>query len=362
MRTGKHGDGDGAEHGSVTSSHTAETKINSTVPVANGTGASTETAASVSTPARATRSPSGSAGVPRHRLAHEAIDDALTSEPATCHCVLPAHVRRTTTPAARKNPIPMIADADQHGPTATWPSSKRGTMTWSVTHCTAMADPTVHSEQRGAGDGDGERARGAGAARRAASPGSRGRIAPRSSCHGVPRPRRPCGRSFASAHSLACPSRFTRPVLRALRRYPPRDGADRSGAAGRAADVRRRTLTARLQQDLRRRRPPVRAAGSGRWACAGRQCRRASPRRPRSRPACCSPSGFSRRLRGRDDRRDGGRRVGRPPAQRLLHLPQGRRLEYVAPIAVVAWAVATIGPGEVSLDHALDLTWDAWDG
>ncbi len=41
---------------------------------------------------------------------------------------------------------------------------------------------------------------------------------------------------------------------------------------------------------------------------------------------------------------------------------KGEGWEYVASIAVVAWAVATIGPGELSLDHALDLTWDAWDG
>ena len=36
--------------------------------------------------------------------------------------------------------------------------------------------------------------------------------------------------------------------------------------------------------------------------------------------------------------------------------------EYSASIGVVAWAVATIGPGEWSLDHAIGLDWTAWDG
>lgn len=36
--------------------------------------------------------------------------------------------------------------------------------------------------------------------------------------------------------------------------------------------------------------------------------------------------------------------------------------EYTATIAVVAWAVAAIGPGDLSLDHAIGLDWTAWDG
>ena len=64
--------------------------------------------------------------------------------------------------------------------------------------------------------------------------------------------------------------------------------------------------------------------------------------------------------RGRDDRRDGGGQLGRPPRQRLLHLQGG--WEYVAAIAVVAWAVATIGPGRFSLDHAIDIDWTGWSG
>lgn len=36
--------------------------------------------------------------------------------------------------------------------------------------------------------------------------------------------------------------------------------------------------------------------------------------------------------------------------------------EFVASIAVVAWAVATIGPGRYSLDHAVDIEWTGWTG
>ena len=36
--------------------------------------------------------------------------------------------------------------------------------------------------------------------------------------------------------------------------------------------------------------------------------------------------------------------------------------EYVVSISLVAWAVATVGPGEYSLDHALDIDWTGWTG
>lgn len=41
---------------------------------------------------------------------------------------------------------------------------------------------------------------------------------------------------------------------------------------------------------------------------------------------------------------------------------EGQGWEYCASIAVVAWSVATIGAGEWSLDHALDITWNGWTG
>ena len=36
--------------------------------------------------------------------------------------------------------------------------------------------------------------------------------------------------------------------------------------------------------------------------------------------------------------------------------------EYCASIAVTAWVIATVGPGEISLDHTFDLTWLVWTG
>ena len=41
---------------------------------------------------------------------------------------------------------------------------------------------------------------------------------------------------------------------------------------------------------------------------------------------------------------------------------EGQGWEYTVSIAVAAWAVAAIGPGEASLDHAIGLDWTAWDG
>lgn len=36
--------------------------------------------------------------------------------------------------------------------------------------------------------------------------------------------------------------------------------------------------------------------------------------------------------------------------------------EYTATVAVGAWGIAALGPGEISLDHALGLDWTAWNG
>jgi putative oxidoreductase len=40
----------------------------------------------------------------------------------------------------------------------------------------------------------------------------------------------------------------------------------------------------------------------------------------------------------------------------------GQGWEYCGSIIAAAWAIAAIGPGEVSLDHALDITWAEWFG
>lgn len=51
----------------------------------------------------------------------------------------------------------------------------------------------------------------------------------------------------------------------------------------------------------------------------------------------------------------------------VVHRPNGFFIikegwEYVAAIALVAWGVATFGPGEFSLDHAVDIEWTGWTG
>lgn len=41
---------------------------------------------------------------------------------------------------------------------------------------------------------------------------------------------------------------------------------------------------------------------------------------------------------------------------------QGQGWEYTAFVAVVAWGLGTIGPGEASIDHAIDLRFEDWTG
>lgn len=41
---------------------------------------------------------------------------------------------------------------------------------------------------------------------------------------------------------------------------------------------------------------------------------------------------------------------------------EGQGWEYCGAIATVVWCIATVGPGEWSLDHALDITFSGWTG
>lgn len=41
---------------------------------------------------------------------------------------------------------------------------------------------------------------------------------------------------------------------------------------------------------------------------------------------------------------------------------EGQGWEYCGAIATTAWCIATVGPGEWSLDHAFDLTFSGWTG
>jgi putative oxidoreductase len=40
----------------------------------------------------------------------------------------------------------------------------------------------------------------------------------------------------------------------------------------------------------------------------------------------------------------------------------GQGWEYCASIAVAAWVIATVGPGEWSIDHAAGIEWSGWSG
>ena len=269
---------------SVARRNTADTTISSTVPVANGTGASTETAASVSTPTRATRSPSGRRSCHDSGWRTRRSTTPWPSVPATRHCVVPAHVRRITTPVARSRPMPMISPTPAATvPAATEPSSKRGTITWSVTHCTAMLEATVHraniaapaTAMRNVRRCSDTMARSirmlsrARSNRRVETSGTTERFYRLAPGHGTPgrvrRWRTPVGRVPACTRPISRCS----PCGSCSACSSPSTATTRCGAVGSS---------------------PAPPGGSSRSGCAGRTSRPASLRRPSSAPGSCSPS------------------------------------------------------------------------
>jgi hypothetical protein len=69
-------------------------------------------------------------------------DEAIV--PAALHSVMPAKLRRTTTPPALTTPIAVIRTiAVTTAPVPTFPLSNRGAIAWSMTRRTAYADNTV---------------------------------------------------------------------------------------------------------------------------------------------------------------------------------------------------------------------------
>ena len=298
----------------MVSNQTPETTINNTVPVANGTGASTETAVSVSTPARPTRSPSG------RRWCHEIgcrMSRSTTpwlSDSATRHWVSPAHVRRTTTPTARTTPIAMIIPT----PAATVPAA------------TSPSSSAARSRGR--------------------SPTRRPAPTPRCTGRRSPRPptaranRRGCSRTWAANHPqpLAgaveppCRRRGThetflpaRPAGHApdscLRLTSFRgDGPARRGVVGSAPGVRCHARLPRLQQDVRVRRPrrDGRVLRVDRHALAARPGPARRRHGDRGRPAVRRRPPDTVRGRGHD-RLDGGGDVDRPSRQRPVRLQPG---------------------------------------
>jgi hypothetical protein len=131
---------------SVTMRYTPDTISNSTVDVANGIGAITRIVVSVSTPPRAISWPSGKRWCQGTGCSTSRSATRAARVSAIRYCVIVANVRRVTTPAARSNPTPTImAHPVTTVDVSTWPSSKRGTITSSITHRTANDDATVHS-------------------------------------------------------------------------------------------------------------------------------------------------------------------------------------------------------------------------
>jgi hypothetical protein len=63
----------------------------------------------------------------------------------------------------------------------------------------------------------------------------------------------------------------------------------------------------------------------------------------------------------RDRRRIAVRRRAADALGRRIFKP-GQGWEYCASIAVAAWTIGAIGPGEWSLDHAFDIEWTKWSG
>ena len=51
--------------------------------------------------------------------------------------------------------------------------------------------------------------------------------------------------------------------------------------------------------------------------------------------------------------------MGRHRKNGFFIFNQGQGWEYTAAVAIVGWAVGSIGPGEISIDHAIGLT-DTW--
>ena len=239
------------------------------------------------------------------------------------------------------------------------PSSKRGTMTWSMTHCTAMLDATVHSgEDGGAADGDGERAR------VQARPSAR------------EHPRRPRGRaSNRRVERLGDPRTTFLPAAPRRRRRSRDPGVATAGsvACGAVDPVDLALLVAAASCSGCSSPPtattrcsaavgsPARPAGSVDRACAGRR-----PGPPRRRHRDRRRAAVRRRAadavrRRRDDRRDARRQLaahrttGSSSSRTGLGVHRRRSPSSPGPSPRSA-------PASASLDHAIGLDWTAWDG
>ncbi len=131
---------------SVTNMKTADRTTITTTPDANGIGASTAVEASASTPARVIRSPvlcrrcQGTGCTTRRSMTSALIVSVAR------HTVRPAHVRLTTTPAARRKPMAIRPPRTAATlPADTEPCSNRCPIRSSVIRPTITADATVQA-------------------------------------------------------------------------------------------------------------------------------------------------------------------------------------------------------------------------
>ncbi len=338
----------------MASSQAAEMRIISTVPVANGIGASTAIAASVSTPARPTRSPSG------RRWCHEIgwrtsrSTTPRPSEAPTRNWVIPANTRRITTPAERTTPttrmnkMPAATVVD-----STSPSSNRGTMTWSITQRRTTLESTVQI----ANTADPPTAV-------AKTRGWRLTIALI-----IRNPRRSrAERSRTGIGSIASLSTSNDPA--------PADGYFPARHTGNVRPVEDQLNLALLvlrvffglgiaYHGYNHAFGGGKLAGTARWfGSIGMKWPEAQARLSVVTEV---GAGFLFAAGLITPFAAAGMIGVMVVAFWTVHRFNGFFIikegwEYVASISLVAWAVATVGPGEYSLDHALDIDWTGWTG
>ena len=277
------------------------------------------------------------------------------SVPATRHCVLPAHVRRTTTPAARSRPMPMISPTPAtHGAGGDRALVEAG-------HDDVVDDPADRRRSRrrctrantaAPSDGDGERPRVQAAPRPEIMPEAlAGAVEALPGRRSVPR----CSvLSAALGHGVpGCVGRvpaWTRSTSRCS------CCASCSGCSSPPTATTRSSVAAAW---------PARRGGSGRSACAGRSVQaRARRVAPRSAPACCSPLGLLTPFAAAG--MIGVMVVASWAAHRhngFFIFRKGEGWEYtVVDRRRRLGASPRSDPATLSLDHAIGLDWTAWDG
>ena len=204
--------------------------------------------------------------------------------PATASCRPTSGARRRRPPRSR--PMPMIRPTPAATvPAATEPSSNRGTITWSITHCTAMLDATVHRAKSAAPQTAMMNGRGCRRTMAREHPDALAG-AVETTRRDAPEPRNVSTGSRRGHRTPSWVRRWRTPLGRVRAWTRP---ISRCSSCGSCSAL---FLAApRLQQGVGRReaRRHGRVVRVDRHALAARPGPR-WPRRPRSAPGCCSPS------------------------------------------------------------------------